>query len=52
MILWDELCGYESRVNSSGEAITNNYTFARPHLKQMIDRYKMIESCAEEWPLS
>jgi hypothetical protein len=50
MIMWDGLCGYESRVNSSGEAITNNYTFVKRDLDRMLDRYKVIESCAEEWP--
>ncbi len=50
MIMWDELCGYESRVNSSGEAITNSYTFAKQELSRMLERFRMIESCAEEWP--
>ncbi|MFC8257188.1 hypothetical protein ACFUNF_05960 [Streptomyces sp. NPDC057291] len=50
MIMWDGLCGYESSVNSSGEAITNNYTFAKQDLTRMLDRYRMIESCAEQWP--
>ena len=50
MILWDESCGYESRLNSSGEAITNSYTFAKEELSQMFDKYKVIELCAEEWP--
>ncbi|MFC3381567.1 hypothetical protein [Couchioplanes azureus] len=52
MILWDDVCGYQSRVNSSGEAITNNYTFDKYDLNQMLDQYKIIESCAEEWPLN
>jgi hypothetical protein len=51
-ILWDDVCGYESRVNSSGEAVTNNYTFDKSDLRQMLDRFRMIESCAEEWPLT
>ncbi len=49
MIMWDDQCGYESRVNSTGEAISNNYTFAQHDLARMTDRYKMIESCAEPW---
>jgi hypothetical protein len=49
MILWDDQCGYESRVNSTGEAISNNYTFAKHDLARMTDRYKMIESCAQPW---
>jgi hypothetical protein len=50
MILWDDHCGYGSRLNSKGKAIANHYTFAKQDLKLMADQFAMIESCAERWP--
>lgn len=51
LIIWDETCGYEIRTNAAGDPIDNTYTFAPQDLAVLIDRYDMIESCAEPWPI-
>jgi hypothetical protein len=48
--LWDEACGFELRGNSAGEVIGQHFTFAAQDLASMLDRFKLIESCAQPWP--
>lgn len=51
LIIWDNTSGFETRANSTGEFIDNIFTFAPQDLTKMLDRYTMIEACAEPWPV-
>lgn len=51
LIIWDDTCGFETRANSTGEFIDNIFTFAPRDLTEMLERYTMIEACAEPWPV-
>jgi hypothetical protein len=50
MIIWDNQCGFEPRMNADGDPITNNFTFAKSDLAKMLSRYEIIKSRAEVWP--
>lgn len=51
MVIWDESCGLEPRHNAAGEWIASSFTFAARDLALLIDRFRLIESFAERWPL-
>jgi hypothetical protein len=50
LVIWDELCGLEPQHNSAGEWIGSSFTFAAQDLALLLDRFKMIEHFAEQWP--
>ena len=54
VILWDEKCVYQTRLNSaassSGSAAINTYDFTPRTISLINNRYELIESCAEAWP--
>lgn len=50
LIIWDGSCALEPEYNFSGEWINATYTFAPQDLALALERFKLIESCAEPWP--
>jgi hypothetical protein len=52
LVIWDERCGLEPRHNAAGEWIASSFTFAARDLALLLDRFRLIESFAERWPLS
>jgi hypothetical protein len=51
IVIWDENCGLEPRHNAAGEWIASSFTFAARDLALLVDRFRLIESFAERWPL-
>lgn len=49
LTIWDDTCGFELHHNSAGEVAGQSFTFADQDLALMLDRFKLIESCAELW---
>jgi len=50
LLIWDGVCGFEPHYNALGEWMESSYTFASQDVTRMIDRFKLIESCAERFP--
>lgn len=50
LIIWDDSCALEPEYNFSGEWINATYTFTPQNLALALERFKLIESCAEPWP--
>jgi hypothetical protein len=52
LTVWDDAAGLERRGNSVGELIDSDFVFAPPDVQAMFERYAMIESYAEPWPVA
>jgi hypothetical protein len=50
LMIWDGVYGLEPKYNSSGEWVNTSFTFAAQDVALLLDRFKLIESCAEPWP--
>jgi hypothetical protein len=49
-VIWDDVCAMEPEYNSAGEWINTHFVFGAQDLALSLDRFKLIESCAEPWP--
>jgi hypothetical protein len=50
MIVWDEFCGYETRLNERGEGQRNFFTLRPEEIARMIDTYNAIYKWATDFP--
>jgi hypothetical protein len=50
LVVWDGASAWEPHYNAIGEWIESSFTFASQDVALMLDRLKMIESCAEPYP--
>jgi hypothetical protein len=48
VIIWDNRCGYETRLNDRGEGQRNFFTLRREEISRMITMYDTIFSSAED----
>lgn len=48
IVIWDELCGYETRSNASGEPVLNFYTVAPQDVLNMVHQFQQILSNAKK----
>jgi hypothetical protein len=50
LLIWDGAAAWEPHYNAIGEWIESSFVFSPEHVALLLDRYKMIESCAEPYP--
>jgi len=50
LLIWDGAVGWEPHYNAISEWIGSSFTFAAQDVALMLDRFKLIESCAEPFP--
>jgi hypothetical protein len=49
IVIWDELCGYETRSNAAGEAVQNFFTLAADDIRELTTKFNRILTIAETY---